>query len=66
MVAEWQANRYKAARDTKRLLELRLLNMQMQQQKTPDAALEKDIEYTTNRIKNLDFKIKDMEERVNG
>jgi hypothetical protein len=66
MVAEWQANRYKAARDTKRLLELRLLNMQMQQQKTPDAALEKDIEYTTNRIKNLDFKIRDMEESVNG
>jgi hypothetical protein len=62
MVAEWQANRYKLSKETKKVLELRLLNLQMIQQKNPDAKLEKEIEYIQSRIQGLDFKIKKMEE----
>lgn len=62
MVAEWQANRYKLSKETKKVLELRLLNLQMISQKNPDAKLEKEIEYIQSRIQGLDYKIKKMEE----
>lgn len=62
MVAEYQANRYKLSKETKKVLELRLLNLQLIQQKNPDAKLEKEIEYIQSRIQGLDFKIKKMEE----
>ena len=62
MVAEWQANRYKLSKETKKILELRLLNLQMIKQKNPDAKLEKEIEYIQSRIQGLDYKIKKMEE----
>lgn len=62
MVAEWQANRYKLSKETKKVLELRLLNLQMIAQKNPDAKLEKEIEYIQSRIQGLDYKIKKMEE----
>lgn len=62
MVAEWQANRYKLSKETKKVLELRLLNLQMIKQKNPDAKLEKEIEYIQSRIQGLDYKMKKMEE----
>lgn len=62
MVAEWQANRYKLSKETKKVLELRLLNLQLINQKNPDAKLEKEIEYIQSRIQGLDYKIKKMEE----
>lgn len=64
MVAEVQANRYKVAKETKKVLELRLLNLELIQKKTPDAKLEKEIEYIQSRVQSLDYKIKKMEESV--
>lgn len=66
MVAEWQADRYKVAVETKKSLELRLLNLQMQSQGQFDAGMEKEINYIQGRINKLSKKINDMEESVNG
>lgn len=64
MVAEYQANRYKVSKETKKVLELRLLNLEMVKQKSPDAKLQKEIEYIQSRVQGLDYKIKKMEESV--
>lgn len=64
MVAEWQANRYKVAKETKKVLELRLLNLQLKVQNNPDAKLEQEIAYIQSRIQGLDYKIQKMEESV--
>lgn len=64
MVAEWQANRYKTAVETKKVLELRLLNLQLAKEKKPDANLEKEIEYIQKRIKSLDERIQKQEEAM--
>lgn len=64
MVAEWQANNYKRSKETKKVLELRLLNLQLMEQKNPDAKLEKEIAYIQSRIQGLDHKIQQMEASV--
>jgi len=64
MVAEYQANRYKESKESKKVLELRLLNLEMIKQKNPDAKLQKEIEYIQSRIQGFDYKIKKMEESV--
>ena len=64
MVAEYQANKYKVSKETKKVLELRLLNLELINQKNPDAKLQKEIEYIQSRIQGLDYKIKKMEESV--
>lgn len=53
VVAEYQANRYKEKKELKTVLELRLLNLQKNLEKNPDAALEKEIEYTQSRVDKL-------------
>lgn len=62
--AEWQANRYKAYKDKKKMLELRLLNLQQVQEKTPNPAIESQIAYLQNRIDGYEAKMKRMEESV--
>jgi hypothetical protein len=64
MVAEYQANQYKVSKETKKVLELRLLNLELINQRNPDAKLQKEIEYIQSRIQGLDYKIKKMEESV--
>lgn len=64
MVAEWQANQYKLSKETKKVLELRLLNLQLKVQNNPDAKIEKEIEYIQSRIQGLDYKIRKMEESI--
>lgn len=64
LVAEWQADRYKVYKDKKRMLELRLLNLKMLDEKNPDPKVEQEIEYIQNRIEGLEFKMKKMEEAV--
>jgi hypothetical protein len=61
MIAEWQSNRYKAYRDKKRMLELRLLMLQSYQSNNPDAKIEKEIEYLQNRIESIEYKMAKME-----
>lgn len=64
MVAEWQANRYKVAKDKKKMLELRLLNLKLLQEKNPSPQLENEISYIQNRIEGLEAKMHRMEESV--
>ena len=63
MIAEYQANRYKENVDLKRVLELRLLNLQKASKANPDAKLEKEIEYTQSRVDKLSDVIRRAEER---
>lgn len=61
VIAEWQSNRYKAYRDKKRMLELRLLMLQSYQGNNPDPKIEKEIEYLQNRIESIEYKMAKME-----
>lgn len=60
--AEWQANRYKAFKDKKKMLELRLLHLRMQQNNENDPGLEKEIAYLQDRVENIEYKLKKMED----
>lgn len=64
VVAEWQADRYKVYKDKKRMLELRLLQLNMLDDKNPDPKIEKEIIYIQNRIEGLEFKMAKMEKSV--
>lgn len=64
VVAEWQADRYKNAKDKKRMLELRLLNLKLLQENNNDPKLEQEINYIQNRIESLDYKMAKMEQSV--
>lgn len=64
VVAEWQADRYKVYKDKKRMLELRLLQLKMLDDKNPDPKIEREIEYIQNRIEGIEFKMAKMEKSV--
>lgn len=66
MVAEYQANKYKAAKSELELLQLRKLNLEMLYQKKPDAKLQKEIEYMESRVTGLNYKISKMEKDYNN
>lgn len=63
-VAEYQINRYKEMAETKRVLELRALNLQRLIDQQPDAKLEKQIAYTQSRIDNYTSKMRKVEEEL--
>ncbi len=65
MVAEWQINRYKEMAETKKVLELRALNLQRLHDKQPDAKLEKQIAYIQSRIDGYSTKMRKVEESLN-
>jgi hypothetical protein len=65
-VAEYQASRFKAAKEELRLVELRKLNLEKLSAGTPDAQVQKEINYLESRIQGLNFKISKMEERAHG
>ncbi|EKD22685.1 MAG: Virion structural protein [uncultured bacterium] len=60
-VAEWQASRYKAAKEELKLLQLRKLNLQKTSEGKPDAHLQQEIKYMETRIQGLNYKIAKME-----
>lgn len=62
VVAEYQVNRYKRMQDTKQLLELRLLNLNKQLDKSPDPKLENEIAYTQSRVDKIASKMRRIEE----
>lgn len=62
MFAEWQTGRYNSAKDKKKSLELRLLNLQMTQDKKQDAKIQKEILYLQNRINKLEKYMAEVEE----
>lgn len=63
--AQWESDRYKSAKDKKKLLELRYLHLKLlKEQGTSDANLDKEITYLQTRISDLDFKLAKIEESV--
>jgi len=64
MIAEWQAERYKASKDKKKLLELRLLSLKMQLEDKYDAKLEQEIIYIQNRVNKIDYYLLEVEKSL--
>jgi len=62
MVAEWQAGRYKANKDKKKVLELRLLQLRLKNEKKSDPKLEQEITYIQSRVDKLERELKRVEE----
>lgn len=58
--AEFQVARLRAAKERKEILQLRLLYLERQREGKSDAALERQIEYTQNRINDMDYKIHEL------
>ena len=61
-IAEYQANRYKASLEKKKLLELRKLNLENQLKDSPNPKIQNEILAITNHIEAIEFKIHKMEE----
>ena len=64
--AAWQAKRYNANKDKKKLLELRLLHLKSLQDKSPNPRLEQEINYIQNRVSRLDRELRDVEDSIPG
>ena len=64
IIAEWQANRYKANKERKAYLELKLLQLKSLRDGSDDHDLDKQIQYMEDRIAKLDYKIHKQEESV--
>lgn len=64
MIAEWQANRYKASKDKKRMLELRLLHLKLLQEEKADPKIEQEINYIQERITTIEYNMAKMEKSV--
>jgi len=63
--ATWEATRYRALKDKRRLLELRYLHMKlMHEQGQSDINMEKEIEHLQSRITTMDKEIYDIEKDV--
>lgn len=62
--AERQIAKYKKNKELKKVLELRLLNLNMQIENTPNAKIEKEISYTQCRIQGLEHELKKLEESL--
>ena len=60
-VAEWQADRYKAAKEEVKLLQLRKLNLEKVSEGKPDAHIQKEITYMESRIQGINYKLQKME-----
>lgn len=60
-VAEWQADRYKAAKEEVKLLQLRKLNLEKLSNGKPDAHVQREIKYLESRIQGINYKIAKME-----
>ena len=62
IVAQYQAARYKEAKETKTILQLRLLNLKQQEKNTPNPKLEKEIEYIQRRVDRISDDIRKAED----
>ena len=60
--AEWQASRYKANKEKKKLLEYRLLQLKMFNDEKSDPKLEEEIEYLQTRVDRLGRYLIEVEE----
>lgn len=63
MIAQRQMTRYKANKDKKRMLELRLLNLKALLEQKSNPQLEHEIEYIQSRIEKLEYELAKEEDR---
>lgn len=63
IVAEWQASRFKAAKEERKLLELRLLQLREEYRESPNAKLQENIEYNQERLDKVKYKLVKLEEK---
>lgn len=63
-VAQWQASRYKAAIEKKKVLELRVLQLKAEMDNKGDPRILNEINYTQSRIDKLEAAIHDAEASV--
>lgn len=61
--ASWQADRFKAAEAEAKMLELRLIKMRRKAAGEEDPTLDKQIEYQTKRLADLNYRIHEMEKK---
>lgn len=64
VIAEWQSNRYKANKDKKKTLELRLLHLKLQNEGKDDPKIEQEINYVQSRVDKIERYLKDVEESL--
>lgn len=64
VIAEWQSSRYKANKDKKKLLELKLLHLKLKKDGKNDAKLEREIEYIQSRVDKIDRYLKSVEDSL--
>lgn len=64
LIAEWQADRYKSMKDKKKMLEMRLMHLQLLQENKNDAKLEQEIAYIQSRIDKYEYSMAKMEKSV--
>ncbi len=62
MYAEWQVARYDEAREERKMLEMKLMNLKLVDEGKADARLQQQIDYTADRLNKLNYKINQMEE----
>lgn len=61
-IAEWQAKRYAVIKEKKKMLELKLMALDLQKSKGEDPKLLKEIEYVENRVRQLEHDLYEMEQ----
>ena len=64
VIAVWQDKRYKANKEKKAMLELRLLHLQMQQEKKNSPELEDQIAYNRARVDKIEREMRYVEETL--
>lgn len=56
-VAEYQTMRYRAAKEELKMLQLKKMQLELLNERKPNPALQKDIEYVEQRVQALNFRI---------
>ena len=64
VVAEWQYKRYESNKAKKKVLELRLLHLQLQNEKQSSAPVQKEIKYLQSRIDGLDRDLSEVKKSL--
>lgn len=60
VIAEWQTRRYKAKKEKKEMLELKILHLKSLNDKNPDPKIEQMINHTQSRVNKLEREMEDL------
>lgn len=60
-ISEWQNSRYQNLRDKKRMLELRILHLELERENGTNPKLETELTYIKNRVEDIESKMRDLE-----